>query len=99
MVTLNWTKNGQTGSREFRTQFLADRFAAGLIRTGYDIVKAAPVAETVPAALTGRVGKGLAVHRIVEGHAACGASFRKGHSFHTARKVAVTGETVTCRSC
>jgi hypothetical protein len=101
MITIQWTKNGTEGSREFRTQVLADRFAAGLARTGYTVLDSAPAVEVpaAPVAITGRVGKGTAVHQIVEGHAKCGASYRKGHSFGTTRKVAITGEEVTCRGC
>lgn len=95
MITLNWTKNGIDGSREFKSQVIADRFAAGLVRTGYAIIEDAPATEVEQ---TGRIGKGREVHRIVGGAAHCGSSYR-------ARKLGgtlttkVTGEAITCTKC
>lgn len=96
MITLKWTKNDVEGSREFGSQVIADRFAAGLVRTGYTIIEDTPAAEVEQ---TGRIGaKGLEVHRIVGGVAHCGSSYR-------ARKLGgtlttkVTGEAITCTKC
>jgi len=97
MITVKWT--GQhNGNREFRTEVLANRFAEGLKRTGYkvEIVDEAP-AET-PAKITGRAGKGLEVHEIVAGVAACGSSYRSRKLGGTL-VTKVTGEEITCRKC
>jgi hypothetical protein len=95
MITINWTKNGTEGSREFRSQVLADRFAAGLVRTGHTIIEAAPVAEVEQ---TGRVGNGLAVHWIVGNAAHCGASYRS-RTMGGRLPVRVTGEVIDCERC
>lgn len=59
---------------------------------------AAPVAAPAPAKeQTGRVGKGVHVHRLVLGSSVCGASFRRG--LGAQRPTYVTGETVTCGNC
>lgn len=50
---------------------------------------------------TGRVGKGAKIHKIVSGHAKCGASFRINRIITGAkgREVYITNEPVTCRGC
>lgn len=96
MVTLKWTRNGEAGQREFGSQFLADRFAKGLVRTGYTIVEDAPAAEATEQ--TGRIGKGLEIHRIVAGVAHCGSSYRARQLGGTL-STKVTGEAITCTKC
>ena len=100
MITITWTKGETSGSREFDNERKAERFAEGLRRTGYTVDDAAAPVEEIPVAeKTGRVGHGHAVHVIIEGHAKCGASFRRNHIGHTDRQVHITGEAVTCRAC
>lgn len=94
MITLQWTKGQTTGSREFRTQAMADRFAAGLERTGYTIVK--PVETETEQ--TGRAGHGLATHRIVGGVAHCGASYRS-RTLGGTLATTITGEAIDCTRC
>jgi hypothetical protein len=102
MVTIEFTRNGQTGTKKVHDFALEDTLAS-FRRAGYTITSdgsapAAPVATEVPAAeQTGRVGRGHEVHRLVAGHSSCGASFRRG--LNTNRPTTVTGEAITCRSC
>lgn len=108
MITVKYTKDGQNYTKRVHT-FAHTQTIGFLERAGYVITDnglpqapaapEAPAAPAAPAQQTGRVGNGKAVHVIVEGHARCGASWRKGHSFHTTRKVHLTGEAVTCRNC
>lgn len=95
MVTLNWTKNGIAGSREFKSQVIADKFAAGLVRTGYTIVGAPAEVETEQ---TGRVGNGREVHRLVGGVAHCGSSYRS-RTLGGTLTTKVTGEEISCTKC
>lgn len=104
MVTIEFTRNGQAGTKKVHT-FALESTLASYRKAGYEITNdgkaPAPVAEiAAPAAeLTGRVGKGLAVHEIVEGHAKCGASWRRNSLGHTTRRVKITGEAITCKHC
>jgi len=95
MTIINWTKGETTGSREFTNERVAARFAEGLKRTGYTIVEDAPAAEVEQ---TGRVGKGLEVHRIVGGVAHCGSSYRT-RTMGGTLTTKVTGEVITCTKC
>lgn len=66
-----------------------------------DAVKAAPAPVADTTDKTGRVGKGVKIHRIIAGHAKCGASFRRNRIITgaTGRDVTITGEAVTCTGC
>lgn len=110
MVTIEFERNGQTGSRKIH-DFALESTLANYRKAGYAIISpapaaaveapaAAPAAPAAPAAaLTGRVGKGLAVHAIIEGHSKCGASYRRNSLGATTRRVHLTGEAITCRHC
>lgn len=102
MQIINWTKGTQTGSKKVH-DFALTSTIANFRAAGYTIVEAAapaPIATPAPAAeQTGRVGKGLAVHRIAAGHTVCGASYRRNSLGSTARQVRITGEAATCGNC
>jgi len=94
MITIKWTGKGE-GQREFKNERVAARFAEGLERNGYTVITETPATETES---TGRIGKGLEVHRIVGGVAHCGASYRSRQLGGTLT-TKVTGEEITCRKC
>jgi hypothetical protein len=98
MITIEFTRNGQTGTKKVHTFALALSLAF-LRRDGYTITNDG-TAPTPPApataARTGRVGKGREVHNLVDGGLTqCGSAYRRG----TNREVRVTGEAVTCQHC
>lgn len=100
MITIEFKRNGETGTKRVHTFALASTIAS-FEQAGYEILNdgSTPVAApTAPrtAAVTGRVGRGVAVHVIVEGGLTdCGTGYRRG----TNREVNVTGEDVTCKLC
>lgn len=100
MITIEFTRNGQSGSRKVHT-FALESTLANYRAAGYTITSdgSAPVAAPVVKVTgeTGRVGKGREIHRIVGGGAACGSSYRKGLNANSIVKV--TGEDVTCSHC
>lgn len=102
MVTIEFTRNGQSGTRKVHS-FALTQTLASYRAAGYEITNdgsAPAVAEAASATdQTGRVGKGVAVHQVVEGHAKCGASYRRNSLGATTRRVNLTGEAVTCRAC
>lgn len=103
MKTINWTRNGETGSKKVH-DFAYDSMVASFRRAGYTVAEEAPAAPAQPvtetaAEQTGRVGGGREVHRIAAGHTVCGASYRRNSLGSTARQVTITGEQVTCRHC
>lgn len=105
MTTIEFTKNGKTGSKKVHAFALENELAA-FRRFGYEILSPAPAAPVeTPAApveeigTTGTVGKGRKVHRIVVGHAICGASHRRNSLGKAGREVHITGQEVTCGSC
>lgn len=104
MVTITYRRGGQTDSKKVHTWALAQTLTS-FRQAGYTILNdgSAPAVETkaeTPAATqAGRVGRGHQVHAIVEGHSKCGASYRRNALGATTRKVYLTGEAVTCRTC
>lgn len=99
MITIEFTRNGQSGSRKIHT-FALESTLRNYRAAGYTITSdgSAPVSvPVVTAEQTGRVGKGREIHRIVGGGADCGSSYRKGLNANSIVKV--TGEDITCAKC
>ena len=100
MVTIEFTRNGQAGSKKVHG-FALESTLRNFRAAGYTITSdgsaPAPVATPAQAELTGRVGKGLAVHRIIGNGAHCGTSYRRGVQKNLAVKV--TGEPIDCVRC
>ncbi len=105
MNIITWTKGGTAGSKNVPSDELARTLFASFQKfPGYTDVKlnahlelapaAAPAAEVVTT--TGRVGQGQHIHKLIAGHSACGASFRRG--FGASRPTFATGQAVTCGS-
>lgn len=97
MVTIEFTRNGQTGSKKvhgFALESTLRNFRAAGYTITADGSTPAPVAKVE---LTGRVGNGLAVHRIIGQAADCGTNYRRGLQKNLAVKV--TGETIDCVRC
>ena len=106
MITIEYkAKSGKTGSKKVHDFALENELAA-FRRFGYvilspvaKVVEVSPVVPVEEIGTTGTVGKGKKVHRIVVGHAVCGASYRRNSLGNSARQVRITGQAVTCGNC